>query len=236
MQDDEIIIILIFVFFSGLAYMLFTLRKEKKLREKLSQENSRLIADNALLEAEHLKFQLQPHTLRNMIASLHVASKNLYRGSEALANTLDYVLYNGNKKHLVSIQEEVSFLEIYRELQGNFVNQTDNIIIDKSGINTSSKYYHAECIPHLTMAYFIENAFKHGDIYHPDFLHIRIILADNRFELHVTNRSKPKAKAMVGGVGLTNMQKRLDLLLNSAFEIKTQQTEQEFYSYIKITF
>ena len=78
------------------------LRVERLEREKLAKYNRKLIADNVILQAEHLKFQLQPHTLRNMVATIHAAAKNLYRGSEALAGTLDYVLYQVNK-HLVSV-------------------------------------------------------------------------------------------------------------------------------------
>ena len=179
MQKDEIVFLVFLL--AGLAVLcigLYTkLIGEKKQRDKLAMENRKLIADNALLEAEHLKFQLQPHTLRNMVATLHVASKNLYKGSEALAETLDYILYQGNK-HLVSIQEELSFLENYKSLQGNFVQQIDSIIIDKSLVNTQSRYFSSACIPHLITAYFVENAFKHGDLNHPEFMNIRLKLSD----------------------------------------------------------
>ncbi len=236
MHNSEFLVFLILVLLVGIAGLLFRQRKDKKLREELFKENAKLIADNALLEADHLKFQLQPHTLRNMIASLHVASKNLYRGTEALANTLDYVIYSGNQKQLVSIKDEVIFLENYKELQGNFVNQIDNIKINTLGLSKVSQYYQTECLPHLTMAYFVENAFKHGDIYHPEFLNVRIVLTDSTFELHVTNKSKPKLKSNTGGLGLVNMQKRLDLLLPGKFEIKTHPTEKEFNASLTITF
>ena len=70
MQKDEIVFLVFLL--AGLAVLcigLYTkLIGEKKQRDKLAMENRKLIADNALLEAEHLKFQLQPHTLRNMVA------------------------------------------------------------------------------------------------------------------------------------------------------------------------
>lgn len=208
---------------------------EKKQREKLARENRKLISDNARLEAEQLKFQLQPHTLRNMVATLHVAAKNLYKGSEALTETLDYILYHGNK-HLVSIQDEVSFLESYKSLQGNFVHQIDSIKIDKSQINTQSKYFNSACIPHLITAYFVENAFKHGDVNHPEFLNICLKLSENTFEMLVTNRIKQKPINAKGGLGLINMKKRLDLLLSDKYEIKHNCNEQEYFSKLIINF
>lgn len=237
MQNDDIdFLIYLFVGVAVLCIWLYAkLTAEKKQREKLARENAKLIADNALLEAEHLKFQLQPHTLRNMVATLHVASKNLYKGSEALAETLDYILYHGNK-HLVSIQDELTFLENYKSLQGNFIHQINSIQIDTSQVNKNSKFFNSACVPHLITAYFIENAFKHGDVNHPEFLTIRLKLSDNTFEMVVTNRIKQKPTNGKGGLGLTNMRMRLDLLLSGKYEIKHSCNEQEYYSTLIINF
>lgn len=235
MEDNEGHILIIIIFIVLCIWLYIKLKAEKKEREKLARENAKLIADNSLLEAEHLKFQLQPHTLRNMVATLHVAAKNLYKGSEALAETLDYVLYQGNK-HLVSVQDELGFLDNYKSLQGNFVHQIDSIRIDKSKVNTNSKYYNTVCIPHLITAYFIENAFKHGDVNHPNFLNIYVKLFDNTFEIVVVNRIKQKQTNGKGGLGLTNMKKRLDLLLTGKYEIKNSCNEQEYHSTLTIIF
>lgn len=235
-KDDTEILIFFLIGLAILCIWLYTkLSAEKRQRDKLAKENTKLIADCALLEAEHLKFQLQPHTLRNMVATLHVASKNLYKGSEALAETLDYILYNGNN-YLVSVANELSFLESYKSLQGNFVYQTNSIKIDKSEINTSSKYYNTACLPHLITAYFIENAFKHGDVNHPEFLTIRLKLSDKTFEMAVVNRINPKTNNGKGGLGLTNMRKRLDLLLSGKYDIRNSCNEQEYHSTLTIHF
>jgi len=232
-KETAIFIISILVI---LCFWLYTkLKAEKKEQSTLASENAKLIADNALLEAEHLKFQLQPHTLRNMVATLHVASKNLYKGSEALADTLDYILYSGNK-HLVSIADELAFLESYKSLQGNFVYQSSSIKIDKSAINTNSKYYNSACLPHLITAYLVENAFKHGDVTHPEFLTIKLKLSDKAFEMTVFNRISKKISNEKGGIGLINMRKRLDLLLSGKYELNNSSNEQEYFSTLTIHF
>lgn len=235
-KDDTDFLIYILIGLVVLSIWIYTkLSAEKKLREKLGRENRKLIADNALLEAEHLKFQLQPHTLRIMVATLHVAAKNLYKGSEALAETLDYILYYGNK-HVVSIQDELTFLENYKSLQGNFIHQINSIQIDTSQIDKSSKYFSSACIPHLITAYFIENAFKHGDVNHPEFLNIRLKLSDKTFEMVVINRIKQKPNNGKGGLGLTNMRKRLDLLLSGKYELKHSCNQQDYFSTLIINF
>lgn len=235
-NEDTDFLIYVLVGLVVLSVWLYTkLSAEKKLREKLGRENRKLIADNALLEAEHLKFQLQPHTLRNMVATLHVAAKKLYKGSEVLADSLDYILYHGNK-HLVSIQDEFTFLDNYKSLQGNFIHQINSIQIDTTQVNKSSKYFSSACIPHLITAYFIENAFKHGDVNHPEFLKIRLKLSDKTFEMIVINRIKQKSNNEKGGLGLSNMRKRLDLLLSGKYEIKHSCNEQEYFSTLIINF
>jgi len=233
-MDNKLLIIIIII--TGIAFWLFLkLISEKKQREKLGKEIRKLISDNARLEAEHLKFQLQPHTLRNMVATLHVASKNLYKGSEALAETLDYILYQGNKHH-VSIQDELIFLENYKSLQGNFIHQINSIQIDTSQVNKNSNFFNSACVPHLITAYFIENAFKHGDVNHPEFLNIRLKLSGKTFELVVINRIKQKPNTNKGGLGLVNMRKRLDLLHPGKYEIKYSCNEHEYYSTLIINF
>ena len=210
-------------------------KKEQKLREELVIENRKLIIESTLLEDEHLKFQLQPHTLRNMIATLNVAAKNLHKGSESLAETLDYILYQDNKQ-LVSIQDELGFIEKYKSLQGNFINQIDSIQIDKTNVRINSKYYTTACVPHLITAYFVENAFKHGDLSDPNFLKIELKLSETTFEMNVVNKIRQKPSESKGGLGLDNMRKRLELLLIGKFEISNSCDEHEYHSNLTIRF
>lgn len=235
MEDNEGLIFIILVFIAVSIWLYKKYKDALKQQDKLSKENIRLIADNAFLQAEHLKFQLQPHTLRNMVSTLNVAAKNLYKGSESLAETLDYIIYHGNK-HLVSIQDELNFLEKYKALQGNFVYQIDSIKIDKSLVNAKSKYFTAPCVPHLITAYFVENAFKHGDRNHPEFLKITLKLSDTIFELSVVNKIIPNPRETKGGIGLSNMRKRLDLLLTGKFYLRNSCNEEEYISTLIIRF
>lgn len=226
---------LLFTIFLGALCLWLTTKLLLKISEgqEIVRENKKLSDKNAMLEADQLKFQLQPHTLRNMVATLHVSAKNLYKGSEALAETLDYILYP-DSKHLTSIENELEFLKNYKSLQGNFVHQIDSIQMDFSEVDKTSRHYTIPCIPHLITAYFIENAFKHGDINHPEFLDIRLKLSNKLFELEVTNRIKNRPDNNKGGVGLTNMRKRLELLHAGKYEIHNTCNEQEYYSSLLI--
>jgi two-component system LytT family sensor kinase len=234
-NDKEILIIIIFILTSVCFMLYIKLKAEKKQCERIAKENRKLIADNALLDAEHLKFQLQPHTLNNILANLKVIASKLNKGIDSLSETLDYILYKGNT-HLVSVQEEINFIKKYLALNDLFISEIDSIKLIDSQVNRNSKYFDSACIPHLITAYFIENAFKHGDVNHPDFLKIELKLSATAFEMNVVNRIRQKPIEANGGIGLNNMRKRLDLLLTGKFEIASSSNEQEYYSSLIIHF
>jgi len=236
MDNDNGSIIFLLLLVIGVCILLYTkFKSEQKQRKKISTENARLLADKALLEAEHLKFQLQPHTLNNILTNLKLIAKKLHNGMDSLSETLDYILYKGNT-HLVSVQDEITFIKKYLALNDLFISEIDSIKFDSSQVISNSKYFTSNCVPHLITAYLIENAFKHGDVNHPEFLKIQLKLSDTTFEMNVVNRIRQKPNGTKGGLGLTNMKKRLDLLLTGKYEIKNSCNEQEYISNLTIRF
>jgi two-component system LytT family sensor kinase len=234
-MDEDVLIFFLLVLIGACIWLYIKLKKEQKLKDAVSKENAKLIADNALLLNEHLKFQLQPHTLNNILANLKVFSNKLNKGLDSLSATLEYILYRGNHQ-LVSVQDELHFIKKYLELNDLFNNEIDSMSLDVRQVATTSKYYATACIPHLITAYLVENAFKHGDVHHPQFLRIELTLADKHFAMKVTNKIKKKPTAGNGGIGLKNMKERLDLLLPGKYEISNSANEQEYQSTLLIRF
>ena len=225
----------------GLATWAFVqLRGVRSARARMQAEKDALLrslaeleAKNALLETEQLQFQLQPHTLNNILANLRTIATKLSRGMDALSGTLEYILYKG-KTHFVSVQEELLFMETYLKLNDLFLTGVDAIKLDQDEVDRSAPAYARPAIPHLITAYFIENAFKHGDRDHPEFLRVRVKLTREVFELQVDNRMKPVPGTSEGGLGLQNMKKRLELLMGSRFEMQTLGTEDSYRSLLTI--
>src|SRR5690606_31035133 len=112
-----------------------------------------------------------------------------------------------------------------------------SVEIDDSNVDVQSKAFQTQCIPHLISAYLIENAYKHGDKSHPEFLKIKVSLVQNKFELDVVNKFKTKQKQNSnGGVGLKNMEQRLALLLADKYEIKRVSDDHEYKTTLTIMF
>jgi LytS/YehU family sensor histidine kinase len=229
MDHNEEYIIIALVCLSISVWLFVKLKNERKQREKLSKDYTRLVADNALLEAEQLKFQLQPHTLNNILADLKLIASKLNKGMDSLSETLEYILYRG-KGHFVSVKDEIDFINKYIVLKDIFSSEIDSIRMNTSKIDMNSPHYLNPCIPHLITAYFIENAFKHGDANHKEFLTISVSLIGNVFEINVVNKIKKATTIGNGGLGLTNMKKRLDLLVSNQYEIKNNMNEEEYHA------
>lgn len=225
----------------GLSVWLFVrLRTARKERDRLldvewhlAQDKEALLRENSLLATDHLKFQMQPHTLNNILANLKAISSKLSRGMDALSETLEYILYKG-RTNLVSVEDECSFIKTYLALNDLFITELDAIVVNVDQVDRNSPYYTTECIPHLITAYFIENAFKHGDVNHPEFLQIELKLDHALFQIHVSNRIKHKPSNKVGGIGLLNMEKRLAHLLKGKYQINTSSTHDTYDAILTI--
>ena len=187
-------------------------------RDTLIKENAQLEVENALLRSDNLKIQLEPHTMKNIMSRLQSYVGNLSNGMDTMMKTMDYVLYKGST-HKVGVSEEVGFIQHYVDMQALVRKERDGLDVITNGIDRNSRWYHEPCLPHLVTGYLLENAFKHGDVEHPDFLRVVVFLAGDEFRLEVSNRIGRKTGSGHGGIGLKNMNERLETILDGAFDL-----------------
>jgi LytS/YehU family sensor histidine kinase len=213
------------------------LKRNNSLENELSKirtDNSKLTADNALFEINQLKFQLQPHALLGLLANIKRISNKLNKGLDSLTETLEYILYKGDNNHLVSIKDEIKFIDDYLDLNELFISQIDSIKRDFVNVDKNPLFFSSPCIPHLITGYLNENAFKHGDKNHNNFLKVTVKLTENLFELKIENQINSKIELKKGGLGLKNMNKRLELLLDGRYSLDSYIMDQRYYSSLKI--
>lgn len=206
----------------------------------LTQQNSRMLkrnaeisAKNTSLEMHKLKFALQPHTLNNILANLKAMSNQISRSMDSLSEILEYIFYHG-EDHLESIENEVKFIKGYVRLQRVIIRETNGIQLNIDHVDKDSFKYSELTIPHLITAYLIENAFKHGDNNHPEFLKVNISSSDNNFSIVVKNKTKPNYESRRKGIGLTNMHQRLKHLKEGKYTFETSKSEDEFTAALTI--
>jgi sensor histidine kinase YesM len=167
------------------------------------------------LEKNFLKAQLNPHFLFNTLNNLYGLSlRNDEHAPEVitqLAEMMRYTLYESNSE-LVPLQKELHYLENYVILEKMRYKQDANIVCE-----IHEEQADGQVIAPLLIFTFVENAFKYGlKRRHGGFIAILILITNNSFYFSVKN-DKPETKKIseLGGIGIDNARKRLQLLYPS---------------------
>jgi hypothetical protein len=180
-----------------------------------------------------LKFALQPHTLNNILGNIKAMSNQISRSMDSLSSIMEYIFYHGDE-HYASVEDEVDFIRSYLKLQDAFSKEINNTKLDLSLLDENNLNYSKKVLPHLITAYLIENAYKHGDVNHPEFLKIQIRLEENAFEIEVRNKVKKNYDNPKIGIGLSNMKSRLKHLKEGKHSFVSSKEEDEYIVNLKI--
>jgi two-component system LytT family sensor kinase len=162
-------------------------------------------------EVNYLRSQVNPHFLFNALNNLYALT--LQKSDLApnvvlkLSAIMEYMLYESDEA-LVSLEKEMKYLSDYLELEKLRQQTPVDIKLEINGDTGNCK------IPPFLLLPLVENAVKHGitKVSEGAFLHITITVA-NQLLIRVVN-NKPAAAPVKnnGGIGLSNLSKRLELL------------------------
>jgi two-component system, LytTR family, sensor kinase len=185
-------------------------------------------------ELEYLKSQINPHFLFNSINTIYFQidkSNTAARETlSAFSEMLRYQLYECNGKE-IQVEKEVAYLRNYVELQK--VRKDENYKITFNDYNM-----HGFCIAPLLLIPFVENAFKYVSHF-PNGNEIKIELkkTDNLFCMNVFNTKDTFTKPAGDdhGIGLKNVQRRLQLLYNGKHRISINDQPNSFEVNLEIS-
>lgn len=210
------------------------LRNDALLRQKT--ENDKANAELKLREAElkFLKSQIHPHFLFNTLNNLY--SLALEKSDKTpdliikLADMLSYIIYDCSSEK-VPLAKEIDFIKSFLELQ-RVRYSTCNISFKTEG-NLNGKQ-----IAPMILHTFIDNCFKHGadkDSGHP-WISIAVKLNDSNLLFEAVNSTKAEDEhdAKLSGIGISNAQKRLDLLYPERHELIITNSENKYSVYLKL--
>lgn len=188
-------------------------------------QSNKLQEENLRTQLNSLRMQLDPHFLFN---NLNVLSSLIEKDPRTAQHFLDrfadvyrYVL-EFNKEELVSLSEELGFVDAYVYLLRKRFDEQLKIDIDIPD-SVANSYF----IPPLSVQMLIENALKHNKLSTENPLHIEVFIEDERW-LTVRNSYSPRLEASVkrGKMGLENIRKRYAYL--SALNLKIHQDHSFF--------
>lgn len=202
---------------TGLYALYYFIRSWYEERLRVQQ----LVQQTTRAELDLLKAQVQPHfvfnTLNNMYATALKSSPETASLIAHLAGFLEYNLYESNQA-LVPLATEVSYIEHYIELQKNKYGSRLDV-----SINIYSPIHDLRIAPLLLLP-LVENSFKHGVANSTGFSWIRIDISGRigQFSVKIANSKDEQGVAPIsatGGIGLSNVKKRLVLLYLDAHEL-----------------
>lgn len=183
-----------------------TISRNKELQNKILNTQLQLKEQ----ELHFLKNQIHPHFLFNTLNTIYgFALKQSVQTPEIilkLSNLLDYILCQVNKP-TVSLKQEVLHIKEYIELEKIRFQDTLKVAF------TSSEFDENIQIAPMLLIPFVENAFKHGSIINGFLtIEINVKVFENQLEFYVGNTVlKGNQKKKTSGIGLENIQKRLEL-------------------------
>ncbi|MEJ7643888.1 MAG: histidine kinase [Chryseolinea sp.] len=185
-------------------------------------------------ELKFLKSQFNPHFLFNTINSIFVLiHKNPNAASESLAKFSDllrYQLYECNE-HQIQLSQELSYLHNFIELEK--LRQDGNT--EWSFEVENPRNANLAIAPFILMP-FIENAFKHLSQHRDKKNWIKMFLKveDHLLHFSVINSTSPFQHSANGvktynGIGLKNVQRRLELIYPERHTLKISEEKDEFH-------
>jgi hypothetical protein len=199
------------------------------------EKRAMLGKETADAELQLLKSQVHPHflfnTLNNIYSSILNKSSNPKGLVTKLSDTLRYMIYDCEAP-LVPLEKELKMIDDYICLEKVRYGKRLNIEIEIKG------GYQNKLIAPLLLIPFVENCFKHGSskmLQHP-WIRLKISIRENALDMNLSN-SRPLQVASQNngnGIGLKNVQKRLQILYPGQHELLIQSTGEEFSIYMQV--
>lgn len=207
----------------GFAYRLLLLwYQQEKLRKDL--ENQKLQA-----ELSFLKMQVNPHFLFNALNNIYSLavmekSKKTSDSIMKLSELMRYVLYEKeDNENKVSLNKEIRHINSFIDLEK--LRHPGAIYVNFSIEGETND----KRIAPLLLFPLIENACKHGMLTDPQKpVNIQLNVNDHHLNFSIENFNNGFLKDDVGGIGIQNVQKRLDLIYGKNYTLDVKKTAEKF--------
>lgn len=183
-------------------------------------------------ELNFLKSQINPHFLFNMINNARIMTDEDPKMASQILEKLDDMLryqFNDSTQDKVLLTADIEFISDFLDLEKVRRDHFQYTITTEGDMEGVS-------VPPLLFIPFVENAVKHNRDANNSYVHIRFQLENNRlfFECRNLKPLRP-IKQDVGGLGLTNIKRRLDLLFENNYVLDIAETETTYTVNLELT-
>lgn len=230
----DIYFLLVGLYMAILFAILIKLLKSSYEKQNLHLQ---LLKEKTEAELEMLRSQINPHFLFNTLNNIYTLSmKKSELTPEVvlkLSEMLDYLLYECNATK-VKLKSEIKLIENYLYLQQIRFGDRLKIHFKKDNLSRDQQ------IAPMLLLPFIENSFKHGVGKHrlDAWIEIELSSRSNNIIFKVKNsqsKSDTSTKASTsGGIGLSNVKKRLRLIYPQKHDLNIENIEKEYNVQLKL--
>lgn len=199
------------------------------------EERETLLRENMNAEMQLLKAQVHPHFLFNTLNNIY--SFALKKSPDAgglvlkLSDTLKYMI-NDCDVPFVPLEKELKSITDYIGLEK--VRYGDRLDLK---VEITGDYKNKLIVP-LLLIPFVENTFKHGasKMLKEPRIRLRMIIKENDFYMELSNNKPLQVLPQNGksGIGLKNVQKRLQLLYPDMHELIIKPSDHAFLVQMKL--
>lgn len=184
--------------------------------------------DKIKIELNHLKAQVQPHFFFNTLNNLYTLS--IQQSPTApimianLSEIMRYVIYE-SEQDKVPLEKEINFICKYIALEKIRHNDPGVIEFELQG---DAGLHHIEPLLLLPL---IENCFKHAlqKNLKDNTVKMVMVIDDEDLIFQTSNKiDQDSSKAAIGGIGLNNVKKRLELLYPNKHSLIIEQNDTFF--------
>lgn len=223
--------------FPGIILLMSAMAIGYALQEYLLKvkKDESIKAQQNIAELGLLKSQISPHFLFNVLNSLYALSLKTSKETPdvilKLSDILRYSLYETQEKE-ISINKEIHILNTYIDIERLRMPSNARISFHYEEVRDSIK------IAPMLLLPLIENAFKHGTDSTIDVSYIDANLCcdDNKLIFECKNSFKEQTMKDVGGIGIENIRKRLQLIYPSRHLLKIKKNKDTFSVTLEIKF
>ena len=196
------------------------------LNEEEKKHLAQLKEQSLKQQLDYLRYQINPHFIMNTLNNIHalvdIDPEQAKDSIVDMSRMMRYLLYESDKQY-VSLNNAVIFLKKYLNLMK--LRYTDQVNVN---VDVPENCSEDIALAPLVFIPFVENAFKHGVAYDkPSTITIDIEKKDGRLLFHCHN-TKSHAKHEYGGVGLSNVTKRLELIYGNDYSLNIDNGEETY--------
>lgn len=219
-----------------LVILISTFYQMLENRYAADYRNQLVIQEQQEAQLQFLRAQINPHflfnTLNNIYSLAVVQSEKTADMVLRLSNLLRYVVYDGREAQVL-LSREVQQIKEYIELFEMRSEEPLEISFEIKGELEKVVLEPMILIP------LVENCFKHCDFNSnvQAFIRLQLEVQESHFSFRTYNsKNSQLEKDRIGGVGLSNINRRLKLKYPERFELKTNAGDDTFEVILKLAY